>query len=329
MNREDKICLVLEGLINGVDYETGEDYGFSDTVIDSLKAVTASLECDKRNQYAIDSVESAEAFEKHFFEERLKTLPRISSEEYRQVNEVIGSFYLKEKMRPVKSEGVTPVGSVTDLAYQMFGINLTNVKGKFSKPGWFYSGTSQTRCNVCNNQFEVFRTPYTTKANLTYHYYSLVCIKCSAVIAPNELTDLKQRRELYEEHKIKIYSENKGDSQSTVKTFNNNPSNDSGGEGNNSNSEGGRAQAVPPFIEDEDYLEVDVDNPCVDCGCEIPQVRLDNVTGAVRCASCQSKFEKVHPESVARKAKEEGILTREGAKRMRAKQYGTNIHNKI
>ena len=55
MNREDKICLVLQGLINGVDYETGEAHDFSDTVIDSLKAVTASLECDKRNQYTIDS----------------------------------------------------------------------------------------------------------------------------------------------------------------------------------------------------------------------------------------------------------------------------------
>ncbi len=57
MNREDKICLVLQGLVNGVDYETGEAYDFSDTVIDSLKAVTASLECDKRSQHTLDSKE--------------------------------------------------------------------------------------------------------------------------------------------------------------------------------------------------------------------------------------------------------------------------------
>ena len=38
MIREDEICLVLQGLINGVDYETGESYDFSDTVISSFKS---------------------------------------------------------------------------------------------------------------------------------------------------------------------------------------------------------------------------------------------------------------------------------------------------
>ena len=63
MNREDEICLALQGLINGVDYETGEAYDFSDTVIDSLKAVSAMLECNERNQHTIDSIKSSEESE--------------------------------------------------------------------------------------------------------------------------------------------------------------------------------------------------------------------------------------------------------------------------
>ena len=99
MIREDEICLVLQGLINGIDYETGESYDFSDTVISSLKVISTMLECDKRNQHIIDSVESAESFEKHYFEKTLKTLPKISSEEYRQINEILGDYYLEEKRK--------------------------------------------------------------------------------------------------------------------------------------------------------------------------------------------------------------------------------------
>jgi len=207
MIREDEICLVLQGLINGVDYETGESYDFSDTVISSLKVISTMLECDKRNQHTIDSVESAESFEKHYFEKTLKTLPRMSSEEYRQVNEVIGDFYLKEKLRLSKSENNNSEvkGTIADLAHQMFGINIAKSKGRLSKDGWFYSGISQTKCDSCGNQLEVFRKPYTTKAGLVYHYYGLVCIKCASVITPTELQDMGDRRELYKEHQIDVY----------------------------------------------------------------------------------------------------------------------------
>lgn len=71
-----------------------------------------------------------------------------------------------------------------------------------------------------------------------------------------------------------------------------------------------------------------VNNPCIDCGCEIPQARLDNMIDAVRCAPCQTEFEIANPGSVARKV-EEKLGTREDFKNMRNKQYGTNIHNKI
>ena len=87
-------------------------------------------------------------------------------------------------------------------------------------------------------------------------------------------------------------------------------------------SSSNNGQFTSPDINTSDRL-------CVDCECNIPQARVESIPNAVRCASCQSKFEKSNPESVTRKVKEGGILTREGAKRMRAKQYGANIHNKI
>jgi len=62
MIREDEICLILQGLINGVDCETGESYDFSDTVISSLKVISTMLECDKRDQHTIDSVKPPEEF---------------------------------------------------------------------------------------------------------------------------------------------------------------------------------------------------------------------------------------------------------------------------
>ncbi|MCH9645746.1 MAG: TraR/DksA C4-type zinc finger protein [Proteobacteria bacterium] len=78
---------------------------------------------------------------------------------------------------------------------------------------------------------------------------------------------------------------------------------------------------------EKNSLPESVDNPCIDCGCEIPQARIDNVPGAVRCAPCQSKFEEDNPDSVAREV-EEKFGTREDFKNMRNKQFGTNIHNK-
>ena len=50
MNREDEICLTLQGLVNGIDYETGEIIEFSDTVKNSLKVIAATFKCQERCQ---------------------------------------------------------------------------------------------------------------------------------------------------------------------------------------------------------------------------------------------------------------------------------------
>jgi len=377
MNREDKICLVLEGLVNGVDCETGEAYSFSDTVTNSLKAVSVLLECKDRNKTQ---------------ETHKKIVTRVSTY------------------------------SAVDLALKMFGVGFQEVKGRLAKPGWFYTGSTQVRCPVCNNQFEVLRKPYITKAKLTYHYYALVCGKCSTIITPTELPD-EERRELYKDHQIDAYDEDannhpsntpdsdyfKIESYPTVRVLNsqwiggveeiqkirsenitNNREINSGipisleeidlftswaesGKSlreiqdffqrnissldkflskykvrreklinkskvvdwdknqdleSPSNSDSNPISSYSQQVKAVNNNQV-VNNPCIDCECEIPRERLEKVSDTIRCTPCQSEFEKSNPESIARKVKEEGILTREGAKRMRAKQYGTNIHNKI
>ena len=73
--------------------------------------------------------------------------------------------------------------------------------------------------------------------------------------------------------------------------------------------------------------DLKINNPCIDCGCEIPQARIDNVAGVIRCAKCQSKFEESNPDIVARKT-EETFGTREDFKNMSRRQFGINTKTK-
>lgn len=72
--------------------------------------------------------------------------------------------------------------------------------------------------------------------------------------------------------------------------------------------------------------ELNIKNPCKDCCQEIEAARVNN--NAIRCTSCQDKYEKNNPHTVSRKI-DEPLGTREDFKNMSNKQFGTNIHNKI
>jgi len=61
MNREDEICLTLQGLINGIDYETGEVVEFSDKVKDSLRVIATTFNCRERCQQISDISESEQS----------------------------------------------------------------------------------------------------------------------------------------------------------------------------------------------------------------------------------------------------------------------------
>ena len=50
MNREDEICFVLQGLINGIDFDTGEVIDLSEKVKDSLRVIATVHDCKERCQ---------------------------------------------------------------------------------------------------------------------------------------------------------------------------------------------------------------------------------------------------------------------------------------
>ena len=450
---------VVGAVIWGIVYFSGATDSFSSTnkktddkVIKSeTEVVSISPKKVKENPHRIDSVESANKFEKHYFEETLKTLPKISSEEYRQVNEVFGSLYLKEEMRLAESEDDNIKDTIYDLVSKLFGVKVASAKGRLSKPGWFYTGSTKVKCDICSGQLEVFRKPYAAKENVAYHYYALVCLECLTVITPTDFSDTGKRRELYKEHQIDTNEPNSNDklekqkssfsphkirakvtsdyfkieSYPTVRVINaqwlggvkeiqnirnenikNNREINSGipisleevdlfiswvesgkslleiknffqrkvssldrfmsKDGKKRDELADRCRVtswnenqktklsnktnvslnkksksiskkhivtapldnhVVSTIAKDKELDVPIKNPCLDCDCEIPQVRLDSIPGAIRCASCQSEFEKDNPGSVARKVKET-LGTREDFKNMSKRQYGINIKNK-
>jgi hypothetical protein len=98
--------------------------------------------------------------------------------------------------------------SVVELASNMFSIGFPDTKGRFSQPGWFYTGSTQVKCCECGKKLEVFRKLYNTKAKLAYHYYALVCSKCLTIITPSDLP-IEQKKQVYKEHQIDVYKSDK------------------------------------------------------------------------------------------------------------------------
>jgi RNA polymerase-binding transcription factor DksA len=86
---------------------------------------------------------------------------------------------------------------------------------------------------------------------------------------------------------------------------------------------------TPLKIDSASQKKIFINNPCFDCGSEIPLERLKSVVNATRCSICQEKYELEHPESIARKATENPIGSREDFKSMSNKQFGTNIKTKF
>ena len=68
---------------------------------------------------------------------------------------------------------------------------------------------------------------------------------------------------------------------------------------------------------------------CISCQTVIPMERLELVKNTSRCASCQEKYETIHPETVTRKANEDPLGSRDDFKSMSNKQFGTNIKSKF
>ena len=350
------------------------------------EVISVSPKATKKNPYKIDSVESANKFEKHFFNETLKTLPKISSEEYRQVNETIADLLLVEKYKCVNSSDTTifktfeeakeylekdPNGkSIVRLddnsGFKVNGFNKNPAEQKASVT------SSKTKTTITSDYFKIESYPTVRVVNAQWlggvqeiqnirneniknnrkinsgMPISLeeVDLFISWVESGRSLLEIEsffqrkmsslekfvskdgvKRGELADRCRVTSWSESNKPKLSKKTTALLNKKDELLGEVYiDTIPLNGHVINSPVECKGLDEL---IQNPCLDCDCEIPQVRLDRIPGAIRCASCQSKFEKDNPDSVARKFQDKGIMTREGAKQMRAKQYGTNIRNKI
>lgn len=303
MNREDEICLALQGLINGIDYDTGEVVEFSDKVKDSLKVIAATFEC----------------------RERCQQISVISESEQTKANDwnmVSGTF--KEIKQDIKNDRPHHLVIIQNgYFYDVLGEDATFFVDRFSYNPYDLNG--------------VIRAGFPIHSKKVFS--DLREMKQSFVLVSQlpKGGSQKVRRAISD-----VYDGDDNSSDVTI-VNNNNSSNDSDSslmtegecevcgcnvpEGLSicSDCEDDYKQVVGVQIEDDDLL--DINNPCADCGCEIPQARIDNVPGVVRCASCQSKFEVASPGSVARKV-EESFGTRDDFKNMRGRQFGVNVRNK-
>lgn len=340
----------------------------------------------KENPHKIDSVESANKFEEHYFEETLKTLPKISSEEYRQVNEVFGGFLLAENMNGIDSGDATifktfeeakeyiekkPVGKSI---VRLDGNSGFKVNDTCKKPEKKRDSVSlpKLKTEATSDYFKIENYPTVRVVNAQWlggvqeiqnirneniknnrEINSGIPISLeeidlfiSWVESGKSLLEIKSffQRKMSSLEKFVSKDGNKRDelaNRCRVTSWNESQKPKLGDKSDvplnkKSDSISKKNIATTPL---DNYvvnapakdkgLDDSIQNPCLDCDCEIPQVRLDSIPDATRCASCQSEFEKDNPDSVARKIEDKGIMTREGAKQMRAKQYGTNIRNKI
>jgi RNA polymerase-binding transcription factor DksA len=304
MNREDEICLALQGLINGVDYETGEVVEFGDKVKDSLKVIAATFECRERCQ-------------------QISVISESEQSKVRDWNMVNGTF--KEIIQTIKRDRPNHLVIIQNgYYYEVLNEDADFFVDRFSYNTFDWHGTTKTGFPIHSesvfSDLREMKQPFVLVSQLPKGEGKKVrraisdvydveiksvtrnCRKCGAEI-PKRVIEEFQYREDCDSCRQKYLS---------------------------------KFGAILP--EDNKYKpskknarKVD-SNPgsrlCGDCGCPIPQARIDNVPGVVRCASCQSKFEVANPGSVARKVKE-SFGTRDDFKNMRSKQFGTNIHNKI
>jgi len=322
MNREDEICLTLQGLINGIDYGTGEVVEFSDTVKSSLKVIAATFECRERCQQISNISESEQSKTKDW-------------------DLVRGTF--KEIIRTIKNDRPNHLVIIQNgYFYEALDEDATFFVDRFSYNTFDWRGTTKTGFPIhSENVFSDLREmkqPFVLVSQLPKDEGQKVrraisdvydgdikasrkinrcCKKCGVEIPESVLKEFQYREEcdscrqeylskfgatLPKDNKIKPINKR-------VEKVHSNTNNLPKKQHDNSNSN----------------LSSKL---CSDCGCNIPQARIDNLPEALRCASCQSKFEEANPSSVARKV-EEKFGTRDDFKNMRSKQFGTNIHNKI
>lgn len=97
---------------------------------------------------------------------------------------------------------VESIDSLPEAVRRRFEISVA-AYGRFESPGWFFVGTTVADCPTCGEPLEGFRRPYSAGGK-TYHYWALICLRCSSMFEPAEL-EPKVRLELYASSELRPY----------------------------------------------------------------------------------------------------------------------------
>lgn len=78
-------------------------------------------------------------------------------------------------------------GTLEHAAWLAMGVTLTDVRhARFRQPGWFYGGSTDTKCPVDGETLHVFRKSYQS-AGRDYLYAACVCSGCLSAVAAADL----------------------------------------------------------------------------------------------------------------------------------------------
>ena len=308
MNREDEICLALQGLINGIDCETGKKVEFSEKVKESLKVIAVSLGCRERSQQINNTTDSK----------------KIPNKNWSVVN---GSF--KEIVRQIKFDKPNHLVIIQNgYFYEILNEDATFFADRFSYSTFERNGETVTGFPIHSERV----------------LQDLKDMKKSFVLVGQlpKVDASKVQRVIIDIYNDMSISSLDGDSN----TLNNSNSLNTRKSFDSSNNliikpckECGqdipktRLEASPNAtrcIKCQLNFQSDKSKvACQDCGRQIPKARLEASPNSIRCVTCQSNVEEDNPELIARKTEENPIGSREDFKNMSNKQFGTNSKTKF
>ena len=308
MNREDEICFVLQGLINGIDFDTGEVIDLSEKVKDSLRVIATVHDC----------------------KERCQQYSKISKSDLNQVidsDKVSGTF--KEIINTIKKKRPNHIVIIQNgYFYESLDNDAEFFVKKFGYNSFFHNNSKKTgfplHAEKVFLELKEMKQSYVLVCQLPKERGQKVQRAITDVYDADErisgvLKTDKNNDDGFEDHKIPNGEcEVCGCNISSNLIF----CSDCEEDFRQVNSIETQSEALNTISDD-----LKINNPCIDCGCEIPQARIDNVAGVIRCAKCQSKFEESNPDIVARKI-EETLGTREDFKNMSRRQFGINTKTK-
>jgi len=308
MNREDEICLTLQGLINGIDCETGKKVEFSEKVKESLKVIAVSIGCRERSQQINNAADS-------------KKIPN------KDLSVVNGTF--KDIVRQIKFDRPNHLAIIQNgYFYEILNEDATFFANRFSYSTFKRHGETVTGF------------PINSKRVLQ----DLKDMKRSFVLVgqlPKGDKSKVQRVivDIYNDISISSLAGDSNTSNNSISLNTRKSLDSSDNLITKPCKECGQDIPITRLEESPNaircikcQLNFQSDKSsvaCQDCGLQIPKARLEASPNSTRCVTCQSNVEEDNPELIARKTEENPLGSREDFKNMSNKQFGTNSKTKF